>query len=110
MSTLNSTNLQAAADKLNFIGMIFVRCYSFIAIPLGLIGHSLSIYVFTRPRLRSNACARYFLAATIIGLFVTCYNLPMRLIQSGFIDVDPGTHSVVFCKITWFLLNTFRYE
>ncbi|CAF0832539.1 unnamed protein product [Adineta steineri] len=106
MSTISS--LQLAANNLNYISMMFVRCYCVVVIPLGVVGHLLSIYIFTRPALRSNPCSMYFLAAAIIGLVDACYTLPMRMIQSGFIDTDPGAHSVIFCKITWFLLYSIR--
>ena len=89
--------------------MMFIRSYCFMVIPFGTVGHLLSIYVFTHRSLRLNPCGIYFLAATITGLVNTCYSLPMRMIQSAFIDTDPGAYSVVFCKITWLLLNSMRY-
>src|ERR1700728_4250221 len=98
MSSSNISSLQLGANNLNYIAMMFVRCYCYLIIPLGVAGHLMSIYVFTRPALRTNPCSRYFLAASIVGLIVTCYNLPMRMIQSGFIDTDPGAYSVMFCK------------
>ena len=98
-----------AANNLNYIAMMFIRCYSFVIIPIGIVGHLMSIYVFTRRTLRMNPCSRYFLAVTIIGLVNTCYNIPTRMIQSGFVDTDPGAYSLVFCKIAWFLLYSIRY-
>jgi len=108
MSSSNISSLQLEANNLNYVSMMFIRCYSYIVIPLGVVGHLMSIYVFTRPTLRINPCTRYFLAATIVGLMVTCYNLPMRMIQSGFVNTDPGAYSTIFYKITWFLLNSLR--
>ncbi len=104
----NISSILLEANKLNYIAMMFIRCFCYIFIPIGTIGHLMSIYVFTRPTLRTNPCGMYFLAATIIGLLHTCYILPMRIIQSGFIDTDPGAYSVVFCKITWLALNSLR--
>ena len=98
-----------AANQLNYIAMMFIRCYCYIVIPLGLIGHLLSIFVFTRPTLRTNPCTSHFLAATIVGLLNTCYVLPIRMVQSAFVDTDPGAYSVIFCKVTWYTLNTLRY-
>jgi hypothetical protein len=109
MSSPTIPSLQLEANNLNYIAMMFIRYYCYVVIPLGTVGHLLSIYVFTRPSLQSNSCSMYFLAATIFGLLHTCYVLPMRMIQSGFIDTDPGAYSVVFCKITWLLLNSIRY-
>ena len=92
-----------------YIGMMFIRCYCYVAIPLGAVGHLLSIYVFTRSSMRSNPCSRYLLAATTFGMMLTIYTVPMRLIQSGFINTDPGAYSVVFSKTTWFKLYSIRY-
>ncbi|CAF1306172.1 unnamed protein product [Adineta steineri] len=108
MSSSAVSSLLLEANNLNYIAMMFIRCYCYIVIPPGTVGHLLSIYVFTRRSLLSNPCSRYFLAASIIGLLHTCYVLPMRMIQSAFVDTDPGAHSVVFCKITWLLLNSLR--
>ena len=105
-STVSSVAL--AANNLNYIAMMFVRCYGFVIIPLGTVGHLLSIYVFTRSTLRSNPCARYFLAASIFGLLNACFNLPMRIVQAGYVDTDPGAHSSIFCKLVWFILYSLR--
>ena len=109
MSSSNTTHLQSEANNLNYIAMMFVRCYCYLAMPFGVVGHLLNIYVFTCPSLRSNPCTRYFLAATAIGMITTLYTLPMRLIQSGFIDTDPGSYSTVFCKITWLVQYSIRH-
>ena len=103
------TDLQSQANYINYIGMMFIRCYSYSIIPLGLIGHSFNAYIFTRPSLRSNPCVIYFLSATIFGLLITCFNLPMRLIQSAYVGTDPGVYSSIICKLIWFLLNSIRY-
>jgi hypothetical protein len=109
MSSPTVPSIVLAANNLNYIAMMFIRCFCYIFIPLGTIGHLMSIYVFTRPALRINPCSRYFLAATIVGLLNTCYTLPMRMIQSAFINTDPGAYSDIFCKLVWFSLNSLRY-
>ena len=109
MSTTNISSLHLAANDLSYASMIFLQTYCYVVIPLGIIGHLLSIYVFTRPSLIKNPCGMYFLAATIVGLINTFYILPMRMIQSGFTDTDPGARSVLFCKLIWFFSYTIRY-
>ncbi|UJR06980.1 hypothetical protein I4U23_011268 [Adineta vaga] len=109
MSSLDMMiDLQLQANYINWIGMMFIRCYCYLIVPLGLIGHLFNVYIFTRPSLRSNPCVMYFLAATIFGLLVTCFILPMRLIQSAYIGTDPGAYSSIICKVIWFLLNSIR--
>jgi hypothetical protein len=109
MPSSTVSNLVLEAHNLNYIAMMFIRCFCYAVIPLGIIGHLLNVYVLTRPSLISSPCSRYFLAASIVGLINTVYSLPMRMIQSGYTNTDPGAHSVVFCKITWLLLNSIRY-
>jgi hypothetical protein len=105
----NETNVDLKVHNINWLGMMFIRCYCLLMIPIGIIGHSLSIFVFTRRSLRSNPCVMYLLSATIFGLLSSCFILPMRLIQSGYEDIDPTTHSLFLCKIIWFLLYSIRY-
>ncbi len=106
---MNNTNsLQAIANSLNESGVMFVKCWGLLMLASGSIGHSLSIYVFTRPVLRTNPCCRYLLAATFAGLFVACFNQPVRLLQVAYNAIDPAAHSLAFCKISWFLLYTSR--
>ncbi|CAF4104502.1 unnamed protein product [Adineta steineri] len=94
----------AEINALNYANEIFYLFWAFVLIALGTIGHSLSIYVFTRPILRSNPCACYFLSATIIGLFVTYVNTPLRLLQYIY-NYDVFKYSTASCKIlTWILL------
>ncbi|CAF4373274.1 unnamed protein product, partial [Adineta steineri] len=63
MSSSNAT--LAEVNALNYGNSIFYQIWTYLLLCLGTIGHSLNIYVFTRPTLRSNPCTRYFLAATI---------------------------------------------
>jgi len=101
-TTTVASNLGQTANYLDYISVLFVRCFIFIIIPFGTVGHILSIYVFTRSNLRSNPCSRYFLAASIVGMIHTCYTLPIRLVQSSYVEKDPGAYSIVFCKFAWF--------
>jgi hypothetical protein len=104
----STTSLQAIVNAINESGVMFVKCWALIMLVLGTIGHSLSIYVFTRPTLRANPCCRYLLMATFAGLFVTCFNQPVRLLQVAYNNIDPAARSLAFCKISWFLLYTSR--
>ncbi|CAF1123661.1 unnamed protein product [Rotaria sordida] len=73
----------------------------------GLIGHSLSIYVFTRRQFRSNPCTRYFLASTISGCTVVYLTIPFRLLQIVY-NIDIFIHSHAGCRILSYLFNCFR--
>ncbi|CAF1255851.1 unnamed protein product [Adineta ricciae] len=81
--------------------VVFVRCWSAILFTLGLVGHILNIYVFTRPILYSNSCGRYFFASTITGLLVVIEYLLIRALQLGY-SIDLMSTSIVVCKILAF--------
>ncbi|CAF4160203.1 unnamed protein product [Adineta steineri] len=55
----------AEINALHYGNIIFYQFWSYLLVCLGTVGHSLNIYVFTRPILRSNPCTRYFLATAI---------------------------------------------
>jgi hypothetical protein len=87
---------------------IFMKCWGFTAFILGTIGHSLSIYTFTRPTLRSNPCVRYFLASTISGYCVVLITVPLRTLELAY-DIDLFVTSLGACKFLTFLLSCTRY-
>ncbi|CAF1309064.1 unnamed protein product [Adineta steineri] len=101
MSSSNTST--AEVDAVVYSKIMFTKCWSFLLICLGIIGHALSIYVFTRPKLWANPCTRYFLASTICGAFVACVNTPLRLLQSGY-NIDLFGYSNVTCKLLTFVL------
>jgi len=102
------SDLAQAASYLEYASMMFMRCFGYTIIPLGTVGHLLNFYVFTRPTLRPNPCARYFLAASIFSMLNTCVALPIRLVQSGYVNTDPGAYSLLFCKLSWFIIFSLR--
>lgn len=106
MSSLNITI--ATLDAINNSACGFYQFWSYLMISLGIIGHSLSIYAFTRPTLRSNPCVRYFLAVTLCGLFVTLINTPLRLLQFMY-NRDAFGYSMASCKILTFVVTWTRY-
>jgi hypothetical protein len=108
MASSNITILQSEANEFTYIGMMFIRCYTYLVIPFGVVGHLLSFYVFTRPSLRANPCVMYFLAATVFGFLSVCFNLPIRVVQAGYIGMDPSAHSIVSCKVVYFIIATIR--
>ena len=110
MSSSNITDdIIAAANALNWDLILFIRCWCIIMFILGFIGHSLNIYVFTRPTLYSNPCARYFLTSAIIGYLLIFINLPARLLQFGY-NLSLFLLSMEMCKILSFLFFSIRYS
>ncbi|CAF1381049.1 unnamed protein product [Adineta ricciae] len=101
MSALDSSIAEAAA--ITFSKVVFTRIWTFSMIGLGVIGHILNVYVFTRRSLWSNECTWYFFAATISGIVVIIANAPLRLLQIGF-SIDPFGYSIVTCKFFSYLL------
>ncbi|CAF0726124.1 unnamed protein product [Adineta steineri] len=99
----SSNTIATEADIIKADGIIFYQVWCYSMLTFGIIGHTLSIYVFTRPVLRSNPCSRYFLASTISGCFVVLINMPLRLLQLGY-NINIFTNSIVVCKIVSLLL------
>ena len=88
--------------------LIFAQFWSYLLICLGTFGHLLNIYVFTRRKLRSNPCVRYFLASTLSGLFVTYINIALRLLQIVY-KIDAFGYSFASCKILSCLVFWAKY-
>jgi hypothetical protein len=109
MNTSSSNMSNATIESLYWISMIFVRSYGCLMFSLGLVGHSLSIYAFTRPTLRSNPCTRYFLASTLVGYFIVFVNVPLRTLEDGFY-IDVFMYSTMHCKVLTFFLQWARYK
>ncbi|CAF1512252.1 unnamed protein product [Adineta steineri] len=107
MSSSNTSIAETDIIKDNTIKFVLIWCY--LMLTFGIIGHTLSIYVFTRPVLRPNPCSRYFLASTISGFCVVLINIPLRLLQYGY-NINIFTNSVIVCKIVTLLLNWTRAQ
>lgn len=104
MSALNVT------DELNAVtarSVLFSRVWCWTMFSIGLFGHSLNLYVFTRATLRCNPCVRYLTASTIAGLAVVFIILPIRLLQMDY-RVNLFLTSVTLCKLLTFLLSWIR--
>jgi hypothetical protein len=107
---MSSSN--ASLDEINALrygNMIFYQFWSYLLICLGTFGDSMNIYVFTRPVLRSNPCARYFLAAAICGLLVIPANVLTRLLQMIYPAYNPFGYSSASCKILTFIALCAKY-
>ncbi|CAF2969921.1 unnamed protein product [Rotaria sp. Silwood2] len=102
MPAVNISDSEVNAINATSIAFISIWCY--LMIIFGLIGHILSIGVFTRPSLRSNPCSCYFLAATISAIGLVAINVLLRLLQTVYkINIYMG--SVTICKfLSWLFL------
>ncbi|CAF1234411.1 unnamed protein product [Adineta steineri] len=106
MSSSGSNTTSSNVDTINALQhskILFIKVWCFTMISCGFVGHTLSIYVFTRRSLYSNPCARYFLASAMIGMAVVVILVPLRLLQAGY-NIDAFVSSAAICGIlTWFL-------
>jgi hypothetical protein len=112
MSTSNTTTDASSINAISALrknGILFIQIWSSIIFPLGFVGHVLSIYVFTRPTLRSNPCSQYFLASAISGMGIMCVNIPLRLLQQVY-GIDVFVYSDAACRIIQWILLTIRYK
>ncbi|CAF1206502.1 unnamed protein product [Adineta ricciae] len=107
MSSSNVSITEASTIRQNTI--IFVQVWCYLMISLGTIGHTCSVYVFTRPTLRSNSCTWYFLAASMSGAGVVLINIPLRLLQAGY-AINIYTNSLIACKVITFIQQWTRAQ
>jgi hypothetical protein len=105
MSTSNAsvTALINEIARLNSFNQVWNICL----IVFGAVGHTLSIYGFTRRPFRANPCARYFLASAFSGSAVVYTLVPLRLLQTGY-AVDVFIVSLPICQILSYLFACFR--
>ncbi len=107
---MSSSNTSSSdVDAIKYTNSMFSQIWSLLLICLGTIGHSLNIYVFTRPRLRSTPCVRYFLASTLTGFGVTYVNVLLRLLQVLY-NIDAFGYSTASCKILTLVVFWARYS
>jgi hypothetical protein len=109
MSSSNISDIETEINTINWTSLMFAQCWSTIMFILSLIGHSLSIYVFTRPVLRRNPCARYFLASAVTGYYITFVIIPLRTLQAGY-NINVFLYSIPVCKILSFISSSIRYS
>lgn len=101
-STVSNATL-AEINAINASSIVFIRTWCFGMIVLGVIGHTLNVYTFTRPLLRHNPCSRYFLASAVSGCLVVFVNFPIRLLQAGY-NMNIVTQSTIACQMITFIL------
>lgn len=101
MSTSDATI--SYINALHYSTSMFLQIWSYLLIVLGTIGHSLNIFIFMRPTLRSNLCTRYFLASPISGI-----NVSLRLLQQIY-GIDVFQYSNLSCKTITFIVLWAKY-
>jgi hypothetical protein len=106
MSSSNSSFAEAVSNvQRNMV--IFVQIWSIGLFAFGVLGNALNIYVFTRLKFRFNPCVRYFLAMTLFGYAVICFNVPLRLLQINY-NVDVFVSSLGMCRFFSYILACFK--
>ncbi|CAF1498121.1 unnamed protein product [Didymodactylos carnosus] len=108
---MNNTTAAAAvvAAPTDLLNLIYIHIYlyavSFECI-FGMIGNTLNIIIFTRPLLRSNSCAHYFLVASCDNLLtIFLYFIPDLL--SKVYGIDATNYSTILCKLRDYSNNLF---
>jgi hypothetical protein len=110
MSSSNPNSTSSNVDAINALKhsrILFIQVWSFAMFSFGIVGHTLSIYVFTRRSLNTNPCSQYFLRSAMVGLAVVCINVPLRLLQDGF-NIDAFATSSAMCRILTWILNSMK--
>ncbi|CAF1207839.1 unnamed protein product [Adineta steineri] len=103
----SDTSMTDAINGLQQSTILFSQVYCIFLLVFGTVGHLLSIYVFTRPALRSNPCIRYFLASAISGSINVCILVPIRMLQLGY-GIDIFIYSLPVCQVLSYFLGWIR--
>lgn len=96
-----------AINDINRSMTLFVEIWCIPLFVFGVVGHALSIYVFTRREFRSNSCTRYFLASTISGCGVVYLLVPARFLETGY-NISIFISSILLCQILTYIFLWLR--
>ncbi|CAF1288579.1 unnamed protein product [Adineta ricciae] len=102
---MSSTSL--FTDQINTATTTIVFCVLVINFLLGSISLVLNIIIFTRPTLRRQPCAIYFLTSSCLSLFVIYVILPVRIVSNSF-NEDLANYYLFVCKTEFFLFFSVR--
>ncbi|CAF0775897.1 unnamed protein product [Adineta ricciae] len=91
--------MEEMMDKLNLH-------LSLIVLVFGTVGNILNCLVLSRPSLRTNPCAQYFLSSSVVNMISLIFGLSTRLLSSW--HVDPTDTNDYLCKLRAFVVFTFR--
>ncbi|CAF0898362.1 unnamed protein product [Adineta steineri] len=94
-------------NQLNEAASVAVLVLSFISFVPGGIGLMFNFLIFTRPSLRREPCALYFLSSTCFSFFVVFIILPVRIFAVIF-NMDMANYNRGICKIEYFALYATR--
>ncbi|CAF1030508.1 unnamed protein product [Didymodactylos carnosus] len=95
--------MNQSSTRLNDIYIKLNNTIEPMIILLGTIGNLISIYVFSRPAVRSS-CSTYFFALSVNNFPVLYFGVLTRMLADGF-SIDPTRYSAFFCKFR----NYFSY-
>lgn len=107
MSSSNTSSTTAAINYAKQSNILSMKIWLSSLLILGVIGHTMNIYVFTRSKFRHNPCTRYFLAATISGYIVVLFTIPVRFLQLGS-TTDIFASSLGLCQFLSYFLACIR--
>ena len=87
--------------------MLSIEIWSICLFVFGVVGHTLNMYVFTRPKLMKNPCVRYFLASTLSGYLVVFLTIPLRMLQISY-NIDVLIYSISLCRFLSYIFVCIR--
>ncbi|CAF0931024.1 unnamed protein product [Adineta steineri] len=94
------------SEILDYISTQVNRYFSTFIFLFGTIGNLLNCLVLSRPSLRSNPCAFYFLISSIANIISITCGLPSRILSGWNMDVTDT--NVFLCKIRAFIMLVSR--
>lgn len=101
---MNATMTNNFVAALNSAQKDLTRSLS-VVLALGLFGNFNSLIVFRQKKLRTNAMAMLFSAASVFNVVVLVYGIGTSLYAVD--HISPDTYSIVYCKIRLYLRHIF---
>ncbi|CAF3811903.1 unnamed protein product [Rotaria sordida] len=70
---------------------------------LGVVGHILNVFLFTRRTLIESSCCNYFLASSCVALFQILFSQPFQFIQHG---INIHLTNIWWCRIRFYVAHS----
>lgn len=95
------SSYDALLNQINTAASVSSIALSFVSVALGAFGLTFNVLVFTRPALRQQPCALYFLSSTFYNFYVMLVSIPLRILAYNF-GIDSANYNLGCCKLQTF--------
>ncbi|CAF1382815.1 unnamed protein product [Didymodactylos carnosus] len=98
-----STSFPSLIANLNSLQTQLTWC-EIIHLVLGNTGNILNCVVFLQKPLRKNSCSKYFLASSVVNIFILNFGILTNLYSINY--RNPLSYSFIYCKLRTYILHS----